>query len=135
MKTFKDIIKWSLTCNKPLHDQSVDLFNIDPEAALRWNMARTIPIKFNDYTGFMNFNLYRSDDSIFIELMDYEGPIMVMTVCLNQHDLEEDVILVKDYAENAGITLALIDAGVIEPESTDSFHSGYVTIHAYRLKL
>lgn len=135
MKTFKDIIKWSITCNKPLKEQLVELFDISPSAALRWQIARTTPVVYKDFKGLMNFNLYTSDDSMFIELVDDEGPIMVMTVCLNQNDLEEDVILVKDYAENAGITLALIDAGIIFPDSVDTFNSGFVTIESYRLKL
>lgn len=137
METFKDIIKWNIANPDSLKNQLAKLFNEDPNAALRWQVAHEQIVIFNEWKCTMRFNMYKADDSIHIALVHHETaePIATCTVCLKQPDLDEDMILVKDYAENTSMTISLIEAGVIFPESLIGLGSGYVFIYGYKLKL
>lgn len=64
---------------------------------------------------------------------DIEEPFATLTVNLPEHELPEGQVFIKDYAENEGFADWAAEAGIIEPQSEGFVHSGFVTIHRYRL--
>lgn len=50
-----------------------------------------------------------------IRLLDAEGPYATATVNVAKADLATDEVIVKDYAENAGMLFLLQEMGVVEP--------------------
>jgi hypothetical protein len=68
-------------------------------------------------------------------------PITTATTCIPSVELRPDEVLifgpgevaVKDYSENAGITAALVEAGVIEPPHR-SVRAGYAEARIARLR-
>lgn len=68
-----------------------------------------------------------------IELKDSEGfPMAHATTNINEY-LPEGSIFVKDYSENKGMVDALINAGIIYPDPTNTVLSGHVAISSYKL--
>ena len=60
-------------------------------------------------------------------------PYMTASVALQDTQLEDDEIAIKDYSENEGILRALIRAGIVEP-SHGSVRQGFVRIPICRIK-
>ena len=61
------------------------------------------------------FRRYADNDRIAILLRTPEGePVATATVNQPDFNLEPNQVLIKDYAENAGILAALVNAGIIE---------------------
>ena len=61
------------------------------------------------------------------------GPVAKATVAV-EGTVPQGCIVVKDYAENEGMSATLILAGLIEPEVVMTIPCGHVTACVYRLK-
>ena len=83
-------------------------------------------VKFKEWNCEILFKQY-SNKRTAIVLRDSEdgSPIATATINLLDIPLQEDEVIIKDYAENEGMYEALLEAGVIAP-STYSVQSGYV---------
>jgi len=60
----------------------------------------------------------------------------VLTASVNIIDAtitSKNHVFIKDYSANSGITVQLIEAGVIEYDITNRFHNGFVEIMEYKL--
>lgn len=70
-----------------------------------------------------------------LRLIDAEDcePIAVATVNIIDYPCPDDCAYIKEYSENNGMTKALIEAGLIEPEMINSVPSGHVMIGMYKL--
>lgn len=60
-------------------------------------------------------------------------PWLTASVALNNEELPEGCMFVKNYSENEGVVSMLFNAGVIEVEPVKTVRSGFVEISAYRL--
>jgi hypothetical protein len=68
-------------------------------------------------------------------LVDADGQrVAVATVNMPEVPLEEGEVLIKGYAENAGMTDALVEAGIIEPPHR-AVPAGWVSADVARLKV
>ena len=67
-----------------------------------------------------------------IQLMDEEGPVATATVNVPEADLAADEVIVKDYAENAGVLDLLVLMGVATPTGR-RIPVGYVEAPVARL--
>jgi hypothetical protein len=78
---------------------------------------------------------YYGNERRAIELIDAEDgePIATASVNLPDEILHENCIFIKDYAENAGMVIALIEAGIILKYVQSVAHTGYVSIASYLL--
>lgn len=65
--------------------------------------------------------------------IDDHEPIATASVNIIKAMCPDNCIHVKNYAENEGMTDALIQAGIIEDVLINATKSGYVTIGLYRL--
>lgn len=59
--------------------------------------------------------------------------IAIATVNIPNEQLDDDEVFIKDYAENAGMTKALVEANIIEEEPTRTVATGFVMVHAFKL--
>jgi len=84
---------------------------------------------------------YKGKDNkaiILYELVEEDGKpdfdVPVATSTLNM-DIEapKGSVFIKEYSENAGMTDALVQAGIIELPSLMNVKAGFVTVHAYKL--
>jgi hypothetical protein len=62
-----------------------------------------------------------------LSLVDEEGPVATATVNLPNVTLGKNQVLIKDYAENAGMLEALVAAGVVKPTG-ETVRSGFVEV-------
>jgi hypothetical protein len=68
-----------------------------------------------------------------IQLNAEDGePVATATVNVPTYPLGEDEVLIKDYAENAGMLESLTEAGIIEPTGI-TIPVGHVQTHICRL--
>ena len=67
------------------------------------------------------FSQYANNGRTAIQLFDAEddGPVAKATVNIPEVPLEPNEVLIKDYAENAGILDVLVEAGIVR--ETDKF--------------
>lgn len=95
-------------------------------------------VKFKNYECKVKFGVYGYSLNTAIQLMGVEGMSyanqLVATASVNQGvRLREDLVAIKEWSENTGMTQALIDATVIQPAVKHVFDSGYVQIKVYQL--
>ena len=70
-----------------------------------------------------------------IVLIDAEDGEMVATASVNiiEEKIDNDVVFVKNYSENGGMTDALIQADIVEPDIIHDVKTGFVNVKAYKL--
>ena len=60
-------------------------------------------------------------------------PVATATIAIDDEDLPEDCVYIKEYSENSGITKALLEAKIINPIAIKMADSGHVVIFAYKI--
>jgi hypothetical protein len=68
-----------------------------------------------------------------LQLWDAEGPYARATINVPEVTLAVNEVIIKDYAENSGMYLALLTAGIITP-TDKTINLGYVFAPIARLK-
>ena len=74
-------------------------------------------VRFNRWVCETRYGWYDNGRTA-IRLIDVtdNGPVATVTINVPEEPLEDDCIIIKDYSENIGMQLALIEAGVVEPD-------------------
>lgn len=90
-------------------------------------------VKFKKWECELKFKAY-SNGRTAIELVDHidGSPIAVATVNLPDEPLDESEVFIKDYSENEGMLVALINANIIS-YPISFVESGFVTIPKCKL--
>ena len=92
-------------------------------------------ITFNGREWNLQFTNYTENDSVCLLLTgDDNDPADYMKVTVNMPEPlpDEDMVAIKDYAENEGMLKVMIDAGVVS-EPLGTMPSGYVDFPICRL--
>ena len=76
---------------------------------------------------------YYPNGRVALSLVDEEGPVATATVNLPDEPLGKNQVLIKDYAENAGMLEALVAAGVVKPTG-QTVRSGFVEVPVCELQ-
>lgn len=77
---------------------------------------------------------YTVNDSKAILLIDKKDHSPVATATINlDFPLKKNHVFIKDYSENAGMTEALIEAGIIDSKPGELITSGFVSVYPYKL--
>lgn len=66
-----------------------------------------------------------AEGGVAMQLWSDDGPMGKATVCIPGYPLGENQVIIKDYAENAGMLKALVDAGIVR-DTGKVAPSGYV---------
>lgn len=88
-------------------------------------------VSFAGYNCNTEFAKY-SNGQLAIVLIDTFDHQCVAKASVNLDGVTPDEVAIRDYGENCGMLLALLEAGVVEP-SHRSQHSGFVDIPICRL--
>lgn len=83
-------------------------------------------VQFRDWTCTVMKHRY-SNGRVALSLVDEEGPVATATVNLPDVPLGKNEVLVKDWAENRGMALALEKAGLVKPTG-QTVRSGFVEV-------
>jgi len=83
-----------------------------------------VKVKFMDVDCSIEWQQYQQG-GVAIQLWCEDGPMGKATVCMPEYPLGENQVIIKDYAENAGMLKALVDAGVVK-DTGNVAPSGYI---------
>jgi hypothetical protein len=117
-------------------EQNQNQDHIRPERALQGDRAHIFTDYINEHAC-LEFGQYEHGGTALV-LRAVDGE-MLAVASVNLHHtlgtraLAEDELYIKSYSENSGMEEALIECGIIEPTPLSSFHSGFVSVRAYRL--
>jgi len=91
-------------------------------------------VKFEQWDCIAKGAFYANDNKA-IMLIDAEDgdPVATSTVNIVEEKIDEDIVFVKNYSENEGMTHALIEADIIWPDIIHTHRTEFVVVHAYRL--
>lgn len=90
-------------------------------------------VRFHGKDLGVRFDRYREGDRVVITLMDEDGAEYVRaTVNIPEIPLPDDLVLIKDYSENAGVLDALVEAGIVRPTGV-RVGSGFVEVPVCQL--
>ena len=83
-------------------------------------------IQFKQWNCTLEFGKY-ANDRVAIELIDIDNgePVAVATVNIPEAKISNDMIIIKNYSENAGMYEAFLNNGLIE-RSIESVRTGFV---------
>jgi hypothetical protein len=75
-----------------------------------------LELKFSDFDCTITFSTYRSNDRIYMGLIDKTdgSPVADCTVNMPEVDVPEGSVLIKNYSENEGMVNALVQAKIVE---------------------
>jgi hypothetical protein len=82
-------------------------------------------VSLNGQTFGLSFRRYADNGRVVIDLVDDEGVYARATSNLPEVTLAPDEVIIKDWSENAGMTEALVAAGVVE-DTGRRVNAGYV---------
>jgi hypothetical protein len=89
-------------------------------------------IRFNEWVCRVRFNRYTGNDRLAIQLVTEAGePLLTATVNVPCYPLEDNEVLIKSYAENAGVLECLSEACVIAPTGI-TLEVGHAIAHVCR---
>ena len=71
--------------------------------------------------------------AIFLDDIEDGSPVAVATVNIPEKHLEDNQVCIKDYSNNIGMALALIQAGIIKDNILNMVPCGYVEVSVYEL--
>lgn len=86
-------------------------------------------VQFGDWDCVVSKDAYSNGGRIALLLEDAEDGSRIATATLNIPDvpLADNEVLIKDYSENAGMLVALIEAGIVIPTGK-YVETGFVTV-------
>ena len=89
-------------------------------------------IRFKEWNYRVRFNRYTNNDRLAILLVTEAGdPLLTATVNVPCYPLGDDEVMIKSYAENAGVLECLTDAGIIAPTGK-TLEVGHAIAHVCR---
>ena len=90
-------------------------------------------VNFNGFNCYVEFGQYGNGNTAIL-LKDHEddGTVAVATTNTGT-EVPPNIVAVKDWSENSGMTAALVLFGVIEPERCRSEEIGFVDVEFYPL--
>jgi len=99
-------------------------------------MTRTVTEKQVEFMGELCtvvLDTSRGNGRVALQLEDSDGiPFCTPSVNLDDVELADDEILIKDYSELTGMVDALVSAGIVE-RTGRGVPSGFVTIEIFKL--
>jgi hypothetical protein len=94
----------------------------------------TLKVKFKRWDCVTSQMYYSNGRRAILLVDDVPGaPVAKATINMPEATLEDDEVIIKDYAENEGMTAALVEAGVIEPENQGMITAGRCTVPIHKL--
>ena len=93
-----------------------------------------VKTKYGEYHVSIEWGVYPNGRRAMKLMDDSNGfPIMIATVNLPGHHLEENEVFIKNWSENEGILEELQRLGVVG-ETLDEVPTGFVTAHRVKVK-
>ncbi len=93
-------------------------------------------VKFKEWKCITETGYYDKGNNKALTLIEVGTGEPVITASVNLIDAKltsDKHIFIKDYSENDGAVVALIEAGVIERDVTNTFYNGFAVINEYKL--
>lgn len=97
---------------------------------------RPLTVTFQGKQYLLEFEKYQTNGNTAIVLIDPEQPefpAAVATCNVMDFPIERELVGIKWWSENTGMVEALVEAGVIEPQTEFEIPSGFVTVPFHRL--
>lgn len=83
----------------------------------------------------VKFNRYADSDAIAISLSDAQSgePYARLTTNISDIEIPDDCVVVKNYSENEGLDLIMVEAGFLRAIPVGSVKGGHVDMPVYQL--
>lgn len=90
-------------------------------------------MKFKGFNVHLEFDSYVNSENTAIQLISEDGEVICMATVNGNLTMPDNIVGIKEWGENEGITQFLIKNRIINKDPIDKELTGFVTIYYYQL--